>query len=214
MVHAQAGAGARAPRYNLTPTQPVPAVLNDGARQLVEARWGLIGPRGAPLINARAETLDAKPTFARLVREHRCVVLADAFYEWGVRSDGRSKQPWLFYRRDRAPFALAALWTRERAVDGAEVPACVLVTTSANTLMAPVHDRMPVLLTDPACERWLDPAPARADAFRELLAPCYPAALAAHPVGPWVNRVAIDDPRCIEPVPLPPETPELFPLQS
>lgn len=206
----------RSPRYNVAPTQDVPAALNEVSRVVRWIRWGLVpvwargGSIGARLINARAETLGEKPAFARLLERQRCVVLADGFYEWAEQPGRKHRLPWFIYLRDRAPFALAGLWDRGQDPQGGEGIRCTVITTAANALMKPLHDRMPVLLADEALERWLDPAPAASGPLLDLLRPFDPERMAAHPVGPAVNRVDVDEPRCIEPAPKPPETPWLF----
>src|SRR5262245_58635019 len=139
------------PRYNIAPTQPVPVVRAPaGARELTTLRWGLPASwPGAPpaLINARAESAADKPTFRDAFRRRRCLVPFSGFYEWQKLPGGR-KQPFLFRRPDGAPFAVAGLWERD---------ACALLTTAADAVVAPVHDRMPLILARADFARWLDP---------------------------------------------------------
>ena len=164
-------------RFNVAPTQDVPAVVQDrhGRRSEV-MRWGLV-PRwasefntGLSLINARAETLATSRAFGGLVERpsHRCLVLADGFYEWIASEDPKQpRQPLRFSLEGGASFCFAGLWTTWRG----SVRSCTVVTTQANELVAPVHDRMPVVLADPATwEAWLDPA-LDAAAVAPLLAP-------------------------------------------
>lgn len=206
------------PRYNLAPTQAAPAVLNEEPRAVRWIRWGLVPAwakdlsAGARMINARSETLAEKPAYARLLERQRCVVLADGFYEWAARPDRKTKQPWFIYLRDRCPFAIAGLWDRWRDPQGGEWISCTVITTSANALMLPLHDRMPVILSEEAAAGWLTPGPSAPGPLLDLLRPFAAERMAAHPVGLLVNRVAADEPRCIEPVAEPPETPMLFPL--
>ncbi len=192
------------PRYNIAPTQPVAVVANRPARALEEFRWGLI-PRwaedaaiGHRLINARSETLAEKPSFKGAYRQRRCLVLADGFYEW--RKQGRQRIPLRFVLRSRDPFAFAGLWERWEPEGGDAIHSCTIVTTEANDVVRPVHDRMPVILPREAHDRWLDPEPAEPATLQPLLAP-YPAAeMEAYEVSPAVNSVKVDTPECIAPV--------------
>ena len=189
------------PRYNIAPTQPVPAVVrgDDGLR-LGALRWGLV-PHwaddpgiGNRLINARSETVHRKPAFRDAFRERRCWVLADGFYEWRE-EDGR-KVPVHFHLPDAAPFAFAGLWDRWRS-DEDDIVSCTLLTTEPNDDVEPVHDRMPVILPADVRERWLDPDADPSD-LKALLRP-FPGALESHTVSTRVNRPENDDPSLIEP---------------
>lgn len=158
------GAAEVEPRWNIAPTQLVPVVRTDseGVRRLAMLWWGLIPPWakdrsiGARMINARAETLAQKPAFRGAFRRRRCLVLASGYYEWQAGPSG--KQPWFIRREDGEPLAFAGLWERWTEKDG-EPPldSCTIVTTAASELLAPLHDRMPVVLRPEACELWLDP---------------------------------------------------------
>ena len=168
-------------------------------------RWGLI-PAWAPeprtgysTINARAETVAEKPTYRQAFRRRRCLIPADGFYEW--QSIGKGKQPYGIAPADGAPFALAGLWERwER--DGQVLESCTILVTQANALLAPLHDRMPVIL-DPADEaRWLDPALTDPAALRPLLVPCPPERLRLWPVSSAVNDPRHEGPDLIAPVAL------------
>jgi putative SOS response-associated peptidase YedK len=188
------------PRYNIAPTQDVPVVRRsrDGARrELILVRWGLVpwwadDPRiGNRLINARAETLERTPAFRDAYRRRRCLVPADGFFEW--RKEGRRRQPLLIRRRDLAPFAFAGLWERWKQPDGGVLRSCTIVTCPANALLAPVHDRMPVILAEPDHDVWLN---SETDG-RPLLRPCPADWLEAIPVSSRVNSPANDDPECL-----------------
>jgi putative SOS response-associated peptidase YedK len=191
------------PRYNIAPTQEVPIVRRrregDG-RELVMARWGLVpfwadDPKiGNRLINARAETLARTRAFREAYSRRRCLVPADGFFEW--QKAGKTRQPLLVRRTDRAPFAFAGLWERWRQPGGAILRSCTIITCPPNALIARVHDRMPVILAPAGHERWLDP---EIDA-RDLLVPCPAAWLEAVPVSPRVNSPQNDDPECIAPL--------------
>lgn len=193
-----------APRYNIAPTQSVAAVRSaEAGRELVLMRWGLVpmwakDPSvGSRMINARAETAAEKPAFRTALRQRRCLIPADGFYEWQAAPGG--KQPFYFHMGDGSPFALAGLWERWKSPEGAWLETCTILTTEANDLLRPFHDRMPVIVAPDDYARWLDPALRDADAVRDLLAPFDPAAMAAHPVSREVNRVANDGPHLIVP---------------
>ena len=186
-------------RYNIAPMTDVTIVrmAADGRRELVRMRWGLV-PRwakdpsiGARLINARGETLADKPSFQMPYRRHRCLLPADGFYEWRtVAGDDRRKQPMHIGMRDGSLFGLAGLFERWRSDDGTVLDTCAIVTTEANALLRPIHDRMPVIVAPDDYARWLDPA--NADAA-DLIAPYPPDAMACRPVSPRVNSVRNDD---------------------
>lgn len=192
------------PRYNIAPTQAVPVVrLEAGStvRRLALLRWGLIpswadDPAiGNKLINARAETVAEKPAFRAAFKKRRGLILGDGFYEW-QRTNG--KTPFYFRLKDEAPFAFAGLF--ERWEKGAEsVESCTLITTKANGVVGPVHDRMPVILKPEDYARWLAPEELRPAAITALLAPLPDDWMTAHPVGKLVNNPRNEGPRCIEP---------------
>jgi putative SOS response-associated peptidase YedK len=192
---------ALAPRYNIAPTQPVVAVrVEGGRRRLVRLRWGLIpawadDPAiGNRMINARAETAAEKPSFRQAFRSRRCLVAADGFFEWQKRAG--KKQPFHIHLRDRGPFAIAGLW--ERWSKGSEpVESCTLLTTSANALVSPIHDRMPVILAPADFDTWLDPALTDVERVQALLRPHDAGAMAATPVGTLVNNPRCDEPACV-----------------
>ncbi len=203
---ADASALALPPRYNLCPGEDVLVVVQRGdERRMGLVRWGLVPPDapdargGARLINARAESLASRPAFRRAVRERRCLVVADGFYEW--RRDADARTPHLVRLRSQRPMALAGLWERWHPPDGGpSLTTCTIVTCPPNDLLATVHDRMPVVLDVEARARWLDPATTDPAALRPLLVP-YPAAgLAMHEVSSLVNSPRNDSPACIEPV--------------
>jgi putative SOS response-associated peptidase YedK len=193
-----------APRDNIAPSQPVAVVglKPDGqARGLVLMRWGLVprwansadGPRP---INARAESLRQRPTFRDSFRQRRCLVPASGFFEW--RKTGGRKQPFHIRRRDEAPLAFAGVWDRWVGPDG-PLLTCAIITTAANELVKPLHDRMPAVIRPEDYGRWLDSA-ARPDELLPLLGPCPADVLEAVPVGAAVNSPQNDGPECLEPV--------------
>ena len=194
-----------APRYNIAPMQLVPVVRVNahGERELVHVRWGLV-PRwakdpsiGARMINARGETVADKPAFRTAYRRHRVLLPASGFYEWMARAGG--KQPMHIAMKDGAPFAFAGLSERWLPPEGEPLDTCTILTTGANALLAPVHDRMPVIVAPGDYARWLDPAEADP---ADLIGPYPPGAMRCEPVSTRVNAVRHDDPTLIEPIPI------------
>lgn len=201
------------PRYNQAPGQDAAVVVEDGGRRLKLLRWGVVPAwakkpgRAGPLINARAETLADKPTFKGAFRRRRCLVLADGFYEWR-RAAGKRSRPSRFVLADSAPFAMAGLWQPPPKGEGGDpagdppadpLPTFVIVTTAANELVSPVHDRMPVILTREAEGLWLDPSLEDPEALAHLLAPLPAGRMRSYPVSTRVNSVANDGPDLIQP---------------
>ena len=182
------------PRYNIAPTQPVPAVRmgEEGARAFAVLHWGLV-PKwakeraiGNRMINARAETLAEKPAFRDAFRKRRCLVLADGWYEWQVAPGG--KQPWFIRMKDARPFAFAGLWERWKdPADGSTLESCAIVTTDASASIRKIHERMPVVLAEADWDRWLDTAYSDTGTLAELLHPFDPQSLEAWPVSREVN---------------------------
>jgi putative SOS response-associated peptidase YedK len=194
-------------RYNIAPTQDVLAIIHEEpmkSRVFAILRWGLVphwakdSSGAAKLINARAETVASKPSFRDAYRKRRCVIPADGFYEW--RRDA-ARTPFAIARKDRLTMPFAGLW--ERWTDkksGETIRTCTILTTSANELCAPIHDRMPVILRADDIGLWLGEEPADADALAALLRP-YPAEeMVAYAVDKRVGNVRNDDPSLIEPV--------------
>lgn len=198
---------ALAPRYNIAPTQPIAAVrlAREGiARELVLLRWGLIPSWakdpgvGSRLINARSETVAEKPSFRSAFKSRRCLVPADGFYEWQRQERGR--QPFFIRMREGTPFAIAGLWEHWQGPEGEVIESCTLLTTAANEVMRPLHDRMPVILNPKDYDLWLDPDVQKREALSPLLRPYTAEAMVAYPVRPVVNSPANDSPLCIEPL--------------
>ncbi len=200
-----AAPAAYASRYNLPPSQRVPAVRigpASHARELADLRWGLTpgwaraDTPDARHANARAETLTAKPAFRDAFRLRRCVVPASGFYEWAVQ--GRNRLPWFFQRRDGRPFCFAALWEAWTPPGGDTVESCALVTTAPNAEMRPIHHRMPLVLDAAQSEAWLDPARPAAQ-LATLLHPPADGLLTAVRVSRRMNNVRHEGPDCIVP---------------
>jgi putative SOS response-associated peptidase YedK len=196
------------PRYNIAPSQAVAAVRAAFAgadREIALLRWGLIpswskDPAiGSRLINARAETAGEKPSFRNAFRQRRCLIPSSGFYEW--QRQERGKQPCFVRMRDGRPFAFAGLWDRWESPDMVVIETCTILTTAANAVLAPIHDRMPVILPPAEYARWLDPALRDPDSLSSLLVPFPPDEMMAFPVSPRVNVPTVDDERCISPLP-------------
>ena len=197
-----------APRFNIAPSQPAPVIrLRPGRlaqRELVWLRWGLIpswadDPRiGNRTINARAETAAERPAFRAAFRQRRCLIVADGFYEW--QSSGSRKQPYYIHLEQQQPFAIAGLWETWEGPDHAAIESCTLLTTEPNSLVRPIHDRMPAIVAPDEYTAWLDPTQQRPEQLLPLLQPYPSEAMTAYQVSPRVNSPAIDDPQCIEPV--------------
>jgi len=192
-----------APRYNIAPTQDVAAVrAADGGRELVHLHWGLIPSwakeraMGARMINARAETIAEKPAFRSAFRVRRCLIVADGFYEW--QKLGTRKQPHFIGFKNGRPFAFAGLWERWQGEGSEHVESCTIVTTGANELLAPIHDRMPVILDPVDFALWIDPGEKDTDRLAALLKPYAAEPLEAYPVSLLVNSPANDTPACRE----------------
>ena len=192
-----------APRYNIAPTQPVAVVRLDtrsGRRGLSALRWGLV-PEGAPEterghINARSETAWKKPSFRGAFAARRCLIPATGFYEW-QRTGAKRRRPWLFAPGSGPLFAFAGLW--EPPARAGASPTCTILTTDANDVTRPVHDRMPVILPPESYAPWLSPKAGDAVALRPLLVPFPAGAMTARPVSSAVNNARFDDPACLGP---------------
>jgi putative SOS response-associated peptidase YedK len=193
------------PRYNVAPTQPVLAVRAgaDGQPELARLRWGLVpgwadDPSiGNRLINARAETAAEKPAFRTAFRRRRCLVLADGFYEW-QKLDGR-KQPYYFRMRQGEPFAFAGLWERWEK-GGEPLETCTLLTTDANEVVRPVHDRMPVILPRTAFGEWLDGSVQAVPELQAILRPYPGAEMVGYPISARVNNPRNEGAMCVAPL--------------
>lgn len=190
-------------RYNVAPTQDVLAVYEPGdGREAAFFKWGLVPSwakdksMGARLINARSETVAEKPAFRQAFKQRRCIIPADGFYEWQRRGEG--KQPFFFRMRDDRPFGFAGLWERWQGESGEVINSCAILTTEANEVLRPVHDRMPVILHPDDYEMWLDVDARKLDLVREMLRP-YPAReITGYPVGTSVNSLRNQGAKLVE----------------
>ncbi len=193
------------PRYNVAPGQNVAVVHQDASRPVRSfslMRWGLI-PFWAKdanvdyqTINARAETLTKKSAFREPAQSRRCLIPADGFYEWA--NQGKEKFPYCFTLADDSIFAFAGIWERWKSPAGEPVVACSIITTAANSLVASIHDRMPVILERDAYDVWLNPGMKKAADLLYLLQPYRPGLMRRYRVSSRVNSVKNDDPACAE----------------
>lgn len=192
-------------RFNVAPTQPIPIVrLTEGRRQFVLARWGFLPSwvkdpsTFALLINARGESAREKPAFRAAIKYRRCLIPADGFYEWQARGSG-AKQPFYIHAKSGAPLAFAGLWETWSGPNGEEVDTAAIVTTKANWTLAPIHERMPVIVPPSAFDLWLDTAHVDDRTAEAVIAPAPDDLLEAYPVSTAVNRTANDSPMLLEP---------------
>ncbi|MBA3694673.1 MAG: SOS response-associated peptidase [Pyrinomonadaceae bacterium] len=192
------------PRYNIAPSQMIPVVLDrTGERIVAQLKWGLVPSWakdaliGSRMINARAETLMEKPSFREAYKSRRCIIPASGFYEW-QRAEKGAKQPFYFYLTNKEVFGFAGLW--EEWLDkksGESLETCTIITTEANDVLKPVHDRMPVILKAADYDEWLDTKEANTDKLQKLLAPYPPDEMSSHAVSRAVNSPTFDSPELI-----------------
>lgn len=185
-------------RYNIAPTQPVLAILQGDAETGRLVRWGMIAPNDPKriVINARAETAARNSLFRGALAARRCLVIADGFYEW--RRTPRGKVPMHIRLRSRAPFAFAGLWNTARLSGGDSTPACAIITTEPNPLVASIHDRMPAILAPRDYAAWLAAEEKDARKLRALLGPFRDAEMEAVAVGDAVNNARNDGPHLLD----------------
>jgi putative SOS response-associated peptidase YedK len=195
------------PRYNLGPLQRVLAVRlkTDGIRLAEPLQWGLVPSWsnepgiGSQMINARSETVATKPSFRSAFQNRRCLIPASGFYEWQV-INSKIKQPWHIFRADGQSLVFAGLWERWQAPDGSTLESCAIITTEANSFMAEIHDRMPVVLEKVHWKLWLELDEVDPATLTELLTPCPSEWLECSAVSTLVNDVRNESPNCLLPV--------------
>ena len=192
------------PRYNVAPGQRVLVVTRDSENRAGFFHWGLIPPWAKDpaisqrSINARGETVAEKRSFRGAFRRRRCLILADGFYEW--RAEGSGKTPMRIVLKSREPFGFAGVWEEWKAPSDETIRSCAIITTAANSLIEPIHNRMPVILHREEEALWLDPEVDDPLLLTQLLV-AYPAEdMEAYPVSPLVNSYRNDTPACIEPL--------------
>jgi putative SOS response-associated peptidase YedK len=214
---------AREPDYNVTPRAWVPAIRERArddppTRVLSLLRWGLVpswakSPAvGDRQINARAESITERPSYRRAFERRRCIIPADAFYEWkaGPAVAGRARAPRVPYvvrRRDGEPLAFAGLWEIWRDPDATDdddpdawLRTCAIVTTRANAVLAPIHERMPVVLDEDVWDTWLDPRCHESERLQSMLASPPDAWFEVFEVSPRVNKPENNDAALLDPV--------------
>jgi len=191
------------PRFNVAPTQSVPIIANESRGEVKLVRWGLVPywakelAIGNRMINARSETLASKPAFRAAFSRRRCLVLADGFYEW--KRDGKAKTPYCVRLANKRPFSFAGLWERWKAPDDTEVLSCTIITGEANEVMAPIHDRMPIIVAGADRERWLSPDRVSSDDVADILTPPPAEGFEVFQVSRLVNSPKNDTPECVAP---------------
>ena len=189
------------PRFNIAPTTQIPVIRlrENGRRELIDMRWGLVpvwskpGDKLPVMINARAETVSSKPAFRDAFRRRRCIVPASGYYEW-QKLLGGAKQAFYITRRNGQPIGFAGLWENANEEHGT----AAIVTTAASEETQEIHDRMPVILEKPDFARWLVSEPLAREEAERLLAPSPAGSLVARPVSSRVNTVRNDDESLIE----------------
>ena len=206
------------PRYNVTPTQQVLTVTNEGERRGEMMRWGLVPSWakdikiGSRMINAVSETAAGKTAFRSAFRRRRCLVLADGFFEWRKEGNGSKRSasrriPLYFTQKSGETMAFAGLWENWKSPDDEWVRSCTILTTAANSFIEPVHNRMPVILSEETVPLWLDPLTETPDNLEPLLVPAPPELLEVREVSPVVNNARSEGPECIAPASTPPISP-------
>lgn len=191
------------PSWNIAPTQQVPVVINEEGNRMITCRWGLIpswskdAAIGNRMINARAETLAEKPSFKGPFKKHRCLVIADGFYEWKKTAGG--KVPVYVCMKSGRPFGFAGLYSDWQPPEGEVIRTCTIVTTEPNKLLEPIHNRMPAIIRPEDRKVWLDPGEQDADKLASLLAPYSSDEMDAWEVSRTVNSPANNGPELIEP---------------
>jgi putative SOS response-associated peptidase YedK len=187
--------------YNAAPTQKLPIILNTDPGSIVLGQWGLL-PKWMkdhpyPLINTRVETLTQKPSFRNAFKQHRCLVLADNFFEWNRKAT--TKIPYRIMLKDEQPFAFAGIWELYRTKTGAEIPTFSIITVPPNNLIAGLHDRMPAILPKKYEQLWIDSS-ADSEAELAVLKPYPDNQMKMYQVSLMVNSVHNDRPGVIKPI--------------
>jgi putative SOS response-associated peptidase YedK len=208
VFHIHATSADVIPSYNIAPTQQVLAVLYENGLKLEKLYWGLVPSwskslAAAPaLINARAETLAAKPTFRSAFKRRRCLILADGFYEW--KGEKGYKQPYYISLPSGRPFAFAGLWDiwEHKKTPPEEPPykSCAIITREASESLRGIHHRMPVILEAGAHSSWLDPENQETNSLENILKNYHVREMKSYPVSKFVNQAKNNTPACIHPL--------------
>lgn len=190
------------PRYNIAPTQQSLVVTNDGSHRGEYMRWGLVPfwakdiKIGYRMINAVGETVSTKPAFRAAYKKRRCLVLANGFFEW--RKEGKARIPNYIFQAGQRPFSFAGLWETWKSPEGETIKSYTIVTTKPNQLIEPIHNRMPVILSQETEALWLDPMTEDADILNKLLVPAPTEYMAAYQVSEVVNSPRNSGLECIQ----------------
>lgn len=197
-----------APRFNIAPSQMIDVVFEPETERIVsQLKWGLVphwakdADIGNRMINARSETLREKPSFREAFKSRRCIIPTTGFYEWKKATGGNAKQPFYFYLNDREVFGFAGLW--EEWLDkqtGEMLETCAIITTAANDVLKPVHDRMPVILKADNYDEWLDAKIKDTNRLQHLLKPFLAKKMSSHAVSTSVNIPEANSPELVIPI--------------
>jgi len=193
------------PNYNMSPTQEAPAVrVMDGARDVDTMTWGLI-PEWSPefkmkfsTINARSEGVFESRLYKKPILQRRCIIPVSGFFEW--KKERTAKRPFKIFLKDSPIMSMAGIWTAWRAGTAEEQRSFSIMTTSANSFMEKIHDRMPVILEQKQFDEWLDPEVHEQEAISTMLKPCPAKWLESAEVSTLVNKPANNRPEVLEPV--------------
>ena len=194
------------PSYNIAPGQDVAIIIRNGKNQLVACRWGLIPwwakdeTIGYKMINARAETLAEKRSFSKPFKTQRCLIIADGFYEWRKHGESKRKTPIYVRLRSGKPFGFAGIYDHWKSKDNKRIMSCTIITTEPNSLIKPIHNRMPVIIDPSSRELWLDKEMQDTDRLASLLTPYKAGSMEAYEVSSMVNSPKNDRPDLINPV--------------
>ena len=189
------------PRYNVAPEQDIAVVIQDDVRRLVDMRWGLIPfwtkrpSSDLSTINARAETLEIKPTYRHSFKNRRCLIPADGFYEW--KGTAGKKAPYFIRLKSHEPFAFAGLYDLWESPTSEVISSATIITTTPNELLSPIHNRMPVILSDSEFELWLSKEKADVSVLKALLDPFPTEEMEAYRVSTYVNNPSNEGERCL-----------------
>jgi putative SOS response-associated peptidase YedK len=181
------------PRYNMAPSQPLPIIREPHRLELVH--WGLPTGHGAG-INVRVESVARAPAYRESFWKRRCLVVVDGFYEW--KKEGKVRQPFMVRRQDGRPFALAGIWEHSATKDGEVIDACAIITGEANGVVAPLHDRMPLIVPTQGYARWLSHDAKTPELLKLIETDA--SSLVSCAVSTFVNSAANEGPQCVEPV--------------
>jgi putative SOS response-associated peptidase YedK len=186
------------PHYNIAPSQNIIVIKDSGQRELIQCRWGFLPSwakdpaMGFKMINARAESVADKPAFQDAFKYQRCLVPADGFFEWV--QEGKVKQPVYIRLKSHTPVGFAGLYSVWRSPDGEDICTCTIITTDANEVLRPIHDRMPVIIPKDKEDLWLDPKIGEKEKLMPLLMPYPSDEMEFYRVSPVMNKLEYDSP--------------------